>query len=99
MKKTIFTCALLLQVAFAMATDNKAITAQARQENVKMYQQPSTATTVKKDLRTTDRLQVVRRFNHQWTIVTVDGEVGYVLHSEIGQSAVAQTLAIVKAKR
>jgi len=99
MKKLIFTLALLVQVVFAMATDKKAVTAQARQENVKMYQQPSTSATVLKGLSTADRLEVVRWYDALCTIVTVDGQVGYVLHSEIGKPTVYQNLAVAKARR
>ncbi|KAA5545065.1 SH3 domain-containing protein [Adhaeribacter rhizoryzae] len=92
MKKLIFTFALIIQAGFLFAANDKTIVAQARQDNVKMYQQPGTCTTILRSLSTNDKIEVVRRYNDQWTIVMVDGQPGYVLHSEIGKPA--QTLEI-----
>ncbi|MDB5263370.1 MAG: hypothetical protein JWQ14_2653 [Adhaeribacter sp.] len=99
MKKLIFTFALLVQTAFAFADNGIAIVAQARQENVKMYQQPGTAATVLKSLSTQDKIEVVRKFNEHWTIVMVDEQVGYVLHSEIAKPLPLKTLAAAKTNR
>ena len=99
MKKVIFTLALLVQVGFAMATEKNKIAAQARHENVKVYQQAGTASPLVKELSTADRVEVIRRFNDQWTIVMIDGVAGYVLHSELAKPAAQQTLAAAPAKR
>jgi uncharacterized protein YgiM (DUF1202 family) len=93
MKKLIFTLALLVQVGFAMATEKNKTTAMVRQENVQMYQQPGTSSKLLKELSTSDKVEVIRRLNDQWTIVVVDGVAGYVLHSELAKPAVYQHLA------
>ena len=99
MKKLIFTLALLVQVGFAMATENNKHTAQVRQENVKMYQQAGTSSQLLKELSTADQVEIVRRLNNQWTIVVVDGVAGYVLHSELAKPAINQSLASAPARR
>ena len=99
MKKLIFTFAFLVQTALAFASNGNEILAQARQDNVKMYQQPGTAAPILKSLSTQDRIEVVRKFNTQWTIVVVDGQVGYVLHSELGKPQPFKTLAAAKTNR
>lgn len=43
--------------------------------------QPGTSTGVVKALMSTDEVQVIRKHNNQWTIVSVEGKVGYVLTS------------------
>ena len=84
MKKAFFTLALLVQVGFAMAAAPKTtVEAQARHENVKMFQQAATSTNVVETLNPTDRVQVLRQHNAQWAIVTVNGKTGYVLLSEL----------------
>jgi hypothetical protein len=99
MKKILFTLALFVQVGFAMATDKSAkVLAQARENNVKMYQQPGTSTTVLKVLNTTDRIEVVRKLNAVWTIVSVNGQAGYVLHSELTKPQY-QDLAVTRTNR
>ncbi|KAA5545071.1 SH3 domain-containing protein [Adhaeribacter rhizoryzae] len=99
MKKAFFTLALLVQVGFAMATEKTKNVAQVRHENVKMYQQAGTASKLLKSLTTADRVEILRRLNNQWTIVMVDGEAGYVLHSELVKPTAYQTLAAASAKR
>ena len=96
MKKIIFTLALVAQTAFGFAADNKAITASARYENSKMYRQPGTSTAVLKALKSTDEIVVVRKFNNNWTIVTVNGQVGYVLTAELAQAKPAKDQLIAK---
>jgi len=84
MKKIIFTLALLVQVGFTMAAAPKiTVEAQVRHENVKMFQQAATSTQVLETLNTTDRVQLVRKHNTQWAIVTVNGKTGYVLLTEL----------------
>ncbi|GEO05626.1 hypothetical protein AAE02nite_32900 [Adhaeribacter aerolatus] len=102
MKKLIFTLALIMQTALLFASNDKKIVAQARQDNVKMYQQPGTCTHILKSLSTQDKIEIVRKYNENWTIVVVDGQVGYVLHSEIGKPAKnleIKTLASAKTSR
>jgi hypothetical protein len=96
MKKIILTFALAAQTAFGFATDRQAVTASARYENSKMYRQPGTSTEVLKALKSSDEIVVVRRYNSAWSIVTVDGQVGYVLTAELGKPQVNKTSVIAK---
>ncbi|WP_157433476.1 SH3 domain-containing protein [Adhaeribacter aquaticus] len=100
MKKILFTfVALLLQAIICFnAFSGNEIIAQASCEGVKMYRQPGTSTEVLRSLNSTDRMVVVRRFNNTWTIVTINNQVGYVLHSELRNPSV-QTLALHKSKK
>lgn len=87
MKKVIFAFALLLQTVFVFANDDKAAqTSRVESENVKMYRQPAANTEVVKTLGTSDEVVVVRKHNSKWSIVTVNGEVGYILTSKLVQS-------------
>ena len=96
MKKIIFTIALLAQTAFSFATDHQAVTASARYENSKMYRQPGTSTEMLKALKSTDEIVVVRKYNNNWTIVTVDGQVGYMLTTELAKPAPVKQQTIAK---
>ena len=96
MKKIILTLALAAQTAFGFATDHQAVTASARYENSKMYRQPGTSTEVLKALKSSDEIVVVRRYNSSWSIVTVDGQVGYMLTAELGKPQVNKTTVIAK---
>ncbi len=94
MKKIIFSLALLFQTVFSFANGQN--TAHAHYDNVKMYRQPGTSTEVVKALKSSDELVVVRKFNNYWSIVTVDGEVGYVLTSELAQPKAKTNTAMAK---
>jgi uncharacterized protein YgiM (DUF1202 family) len=83
MKKLIFTFALLVQTAFVFAADNNTNVVNARYENVKMYRQPGTSTEIIRSLKATDEVVLVRKFNANWSIITINEEVGYVLTSEL----------------
>ena len=96
MKKIILTLALAAQTAFGFADGHQVVTASARYENSKMYRQPGTSTEVLKALKSSDEIVVVRRYNSSWSIVTVDGQVGYVLTAELGKPQVNKTSVIAK---
>ena len=96
MKKIIFTLALLAQTAFSFANDHQAVTASARYENSKMYRQPGTSTEMLKALKSTDEIVVVRKYNNNWTIVTVDGQVGYMLTTELAKPVPVKQQSIAK---
>ena len=96
MKKIILTLALAAQTAFGFADGRQAVTASARYENSKMYRQPGTSTVVLKALISSDEIVVVRRYNSSWSIVTVDGQVGYMLTAELGKPQVNKTTVIAK---
>ena len=98
MKKIILTLAFAAQTAFGFATDHQAVTASARYENSKMYRQPGTSTEVLKALKSTDEIVVVRRYNQSWSIVTVNGQVGYVLTSELAKPAKPTTQQVMAKK-
>lgn len=91
MKKFIFIFALLIQTVFAASANDNAMAVVARPhiDNVKMYAQPGTSTSIVKSLMSNDEVQIIRKHNNQWTIVTVEGKVGYVLTSELVQPAKA----------
>ena len=86
MKKSLFILALSLQTAFVFAADKTEVLANARYENSKMYRQPGTSTEVLKALTSSDEIVVVRKFNNNWSIVTINGQVGYMLTSELAQA-------------
>jgi hypothetical protein len=96
MKKIILTLAFAAQTAFGFATDHQAVTASARYENSKMYRQPGTSTEVLKALKSSDEIVIVRRYNSHWTIVTVNGQVGYMLTAELSKPQVTKTSVIAK---
>lgn len=83
MKKLIFTIALLITTLFVFASNGTSVIAHASADNVKMYRQAGTSTDVVKSLKSTDEVTVVRKHNTNWTIVMVNGEVGYVLTTEL----------------
>lgn len=96
MKKIIFTLALVAQTAFGFAADIQATTTSARYENSKMYRQPGTSTEIIKALKSTDEIVVVRKFNNSWTIVTVNGLVGYMLTTELAKPQAKSPAALAK---
>ncbi|MDB5263368.1 MAG: hypothetical protein JWQ14_2651 [Adhaeribacter sp.] len=98
MKKLLFTLALLMQTVFLFAAAPRQ-TATVSYNNVKMYRQAGTSTEVLKNLKSTDELVVVRRHNANWTIVTLNNEVGYVLTSELTLKKAAKNMAMNKFNR
>ncbi|GEO06981.1 hypothetical protein AAE02nite_46450 [Adhaeribacter aerolatus] len=98
MKKIILTLVLLAPTVFGFATDRQAVTASTRYENSKMYRQPGTSTEVLKALKSADEIVVVRRYNSSWSIVTVDGQVGYVLTAELAQPKKPATYQVIAKK-
>jgi hypothetical protein len=98
MKKIILTLALAAQTAFGFANDHQTVTASARYENSKMYRQPGTSTEVLKALKSSDEIVVVRRYNSHWTIVTVNGQVGYMLTTELAQPKKPATHQVIAKK-
>ncbi len=83
MKKLALTFAFLIQTVFLFAAELESGKAVALYDNVKMYTQPGTSTMVVKALKNSEELVVVRKHNANWTIIQVDGKVGYVLTSEL----------------
>jgi hypothetical protein len=101
MKKIIFIFALIMQSAFVFAADDQGNTtlARANYENTKMYRQAGTSTDVLRSLKSTDELVLIRKHNAQWSIVTVDGQVGYVLTSELHQAKEDRNVALARPAR
>ena len=100
MKKFVFLFALLIQTAFVFASHDQAtMIARANTDNVKMYRQAGTSTEIVRSLKSTDDLVVVRKHNANWSIVTIDGEVGYVLTSELYQPREVKNIALAKPVR
>lgn len=83
MKKLIFTLALLIQTVFVFADAPALEVARVATDEVKMYRQAGTSSEVVQSLKSTDQVALVRKHNANWSIVTVNGEVGYVLTSEL----------------
>ncbi len=84
MKKLLLSLALLAQFGFAMA-DNKTpvMVVQAKYDNIKMFQQAGTSTPIIETITTTDRVELIRKWNAHWALVSVNGKVGYVVYSEL----------------
>ena len=82
MKKLLFTCALLINAILVFAVD-KQTTARATTDNVKMYRQAGTSSDVVIALKSTDDIVVIRKHNANWTLVTFNDKVGYIVSSEL----------------
>jgi uncharacterized protein YgiM (DUF1202 family) len=84
MKKLVLTLAILVQAVFVFADNRKeAQVVKAKSENVKVYRQAGTAAEVVQSLATSDTVAYIRKFNDNWSIVQINGEVGYVLTTEL----------------
>jgi uncharacterized protein YgiM (DUF1202 family) len=84
MKKLLFILAFLVQTLVVTAASHPAPAySRVSAENVKMYSQAGTSTQVLRSLKSTDAVMVIRRHNSNWSIVNVEGQVGYVLTSEL----------------
>jgi hypothetical protein len=100
MKKLVFVFALILQSAFVFAAADQGQTlARAAYENTKMYRQAGTSTEILRSLKSTDELVLIRKHNAQWSIVTVDGQVGYVLTSELQAAKSYRNIALARPER
>lgn len=90
MKNVILTLAFLIQTVFVFATDKYQGKKQAvaRFEQVKVYKQAGTCTEVVAALSISDKVTVIRQHNSNWTIITINDKVGYVLTSELTQPQV-----------
>ncbi len=99
MKKLIFTIALLINTVFVFASNGTSVIAHAHTDNVKMYRQAGTSTDVVKALKSTDEVTVVRKHNANWTIVMVNGEVGYVLTTELAIQKEVKNIAAGKQRQ
>ena len=95
MKKSLFTLALIINAAFVFATDGQMIV-RATADNVKMYRQAGTSTPVVKSLKSTDDIVVIRKHNANWTLVSLDGEVGYVVTSELTTGKTPKLVTLAK---
>jgi len=98
MKKIIFTLALLINTVLVFAKPGQQL-AQAATDNVKMYRQAGTSTQELKSLKSTDEVVVIRKHNANWTIVTVNGQVGYVLTSELTPKREIKNIAMARPAR
>ena len=84
MKKLLLSFALLIQVGFAVANDNKPLlVVQVRNDQVKMFQQPGTSTPIMETLTTNDRVEFIKKWNTNWAMVRVNEKVGFILYSEL----------------
>ncbi len=102
MKKLVLILAILVQAVFVFADNRKGEQiVKAKNENVKVYQQAGTAAEIVESLATTDNVAYIRKFDKNWSIVQVNGKVGYVLTSELvsEEPAPATTAKTKKADR
>lgn len=100
MKKVILTLAILVQSAFVFADNSKQLdVTRPKNENVKMYLQPGTASPMLKSLSQTADVNFIRKYNPLWSIVVVDGQPGYVLTSELVSVKAGAPTASVKANK
>ncbi|WP_146153695.1 SH3 domain-containing protein [Adhaeribacter arboris] len=84
MKKLFLSLVLILQIGFLMAHNGTpTIGLKVRSENVKMYQQAGTSTPVIQVIATTDRVELIRKWNAQWAQVKVNHRLGYVPFSDL----------------
>ena len=87
MKKVMLVIALFVQVSVgSAATKPEPIPAQVKTDNVQMYLQPGTSAEVLQTLKTTDKVVILRKYNTIWTLVTVNGQPGYVLGIELANA-------------
>jgi hypothetical protein len=104
MKKFILSLAFIAQTAIGFAAEpltnsslvNNRMAVTTRFENVKMHRQPGTSTEILKSLNSNDDIRYVRKYNQSWSIILVDGQVGYVLTSELGMAKNKSKLTIAK---
>ncbi|WP_210489653.1 hypothetical protein [Rufibacter aurantiacus] len=79
MKRLLFIIALVcMQVVSSFA---QGPTSRVNTEKVKMYRQPGIGGEVMRLLGPEDEIIVMRKQNHEWSLVQIDGEAGYVLNS------------------
>jgi uncharacterized protein YgiM (DUF1202 family) len=74
MKKLFLSFALSLQIAAVFAQTPVKL----KSDNVNLYRQPTSKGEVIKVLNSTEDVVLVRKFNADWSIVTVGTESGYV---------------------
>jgi hypothetical protein len=98
MKTVIVALAIVMQSGFVFAGSGKQThLVKAKHEDVKVYRQAGTSTEIVESLKITDEVMFVRALNQTWSIVQVNGKVGYVLTSELksGKGEVS-TVAVKK---
>jgi hypothetical protein len=81
MKKTVIMLAILVQTVFVFAQQP----AKIKTDGVNMYRQPGKTAEVMKIVNTTDEVLLVRKFDSQWSIVTVAGETGYIHNTRLAK--------------
>ena len=79
MKKLILAFALSLQTAFVFAQEPVKL----KSDNVNLYRQPTNKGEVIKVLNSTEDVMLVRKFNADWSIVTVGSESGYIHNTHL----------------
>jgi SH3-like domain-containing protein len=79
MKKTVLVLAMLVQSAFVFAQQSVKV----KSDGVNMYRQPGSTAEVVKVVNSTDDVLFIRKFDSQWSIVTVAGETGYIHNTRL----------------
>lgn len=91
MKKSILMLAFLVQSVFVMAQEP--VIVKLKTDNVNLYRQPGRSADVVKQVSSNDDVTVVRKFNSEWSIVTVNGETGYVNNMHLPKMKKSNTAA------
>ena len=91
MKKSILMLAFLVQSVYVMAQDP--IVVKLKSDNVTMYRQPGRTAEVVKSIGQNEDVTVVRKFNADWSIVTVNGETGYISNMHLPKVKKTNTAA------
>ena len=76
MKKLLFTALFAAQVLVVAAAGNEP--KKVSFENTKVYQQPGSAAEVIATVNPSDEIKLVRAFDRKWSVVEVNGQVGYI---------------------
>ena len=82
MKKFLFTALFAAQVLVVAAGGNEP--RKVSTDNTKIYQQPGSSATVIATVNPSDEIKVVRAFDRKWSIVEVNGQVGYIQTYKLG---------------
>lgn len=82
MKKLIFTLAILMNSVLLFATP-PVLEVRVTANEVKMYHQAGTSSELVRSLKSTEEIFLIRQHNNNWAIVSVNGQTGYVLSSEL----------------
>ncbi|MFC6996473.1 SH3 domain-containing protein [Rufibacter roseus] len=79
MKRFLLLSALILAQVFTVFAQTPAT--RENDDQIAMHRQPSMSTEVMRYLNPGEHVTRVRKINDEWSLVTIDGEGGYVLNT------------------